>query len=138
MAGSYAETTTLDCPSCGQPFPAAVWLIVDIAERPDLADLLCQGTIHALTCPLCNHQTRLDAPLLIHDADRQRLLFAPPEQSSAEQECQLAARLTQRLAGTSPEPHPAGSRCRPYRPLCWALRWLRKKPPRSRGNWRLS
>ena len=36
MPHSYAETLTLACAACGRDFDADLWLIVDMAERPDL------------------------------------------------------------------------------------------------------
>ena len=36
MLHSYAETLTLTCAACGRDFEAKFWLIVDMAEQPDL------------------------------------------------------------------------------------------------------
>jgi len=107
MPRSYAETTTLHCPDCGQPFQAEIWLIVDAAERADLVERIHEGTLHTVTCPHCGHQAAVDAPLLVHDPEHQRLLFAPPQGSSQEQDRQMAGQLAGRLAETFLYPRPA-------------------------------
>jgi hypothetical protein len=40
MSLSYSENTNLTCPSCGARLGAEVWMLVDAAERPDLAHAL--------------------------------------------------------------------------------------------------
>jgi len=107
MPRSYAETTTLHCPDCGQPFEAEIWLTVDAAERADLVARIGQGTLHAVTCPHCGGRAAVDAPLLVHDPGHQRLLFAPPQGSSQEQDQQMAGQLAGRLAETFLYPRPA-------------------------------
>jgi CHAT domain-containing protein len=107
MARSYAETTTLHCPHCGQPFEAEIWLTVDTNERPDLVKRIQEGTLHAVTCPHCGHQAGVPAPLLVHDAEGQRLLFAPPQGTSQEQDRQMAGQLAGRLAQNFLYPRPA-------------------------------
>jgi hypothetical protein len=106
MARSYAETTTLNCPDCGQPFEAEIWLTVDTGERPDLVERIREGTIHAVACPHCGHQAGVDAPLLVHDAEHKRLLFAPPQGTTQEQDRQMASQLASRLVGTFLYPRP--------------------------------
>ena len=78
MSVSHAETANLPCRSCGAPFAAEVWVIVDPAERPDLLARLLAGALHNLTCPACGHTAALDAPLLIvRPAAEPVLLFSP-------------------------------------------------------------
>jgi tetratricopeptide (TPR) repeat protein len=103
---SYSESTTVTCPDCGQAFPIEVWFIVDSTERPDLVERIQRGTIHILTCPHCSHQIGFDAPLLVHDAERQRVIYAPPQGTSEEQAHQIAAQLVGQLAETFAEPLP--------------------------------
>jgi hypothetical protein len=98
MTTSHAESISLTCPHCGQPFSAEVWLIVDTAERSDLADRCREGTIHSLTCLHCGHQGQVDAPLLIYQPSARsapaegslRLLFVPPAQTNSEKDQELA------------------------------------------------
>lgn len=99
MTISHAQSTPLTCPQCAQSFSAEIWLIVDTAERPDLADRCRDGSIHTLTCSHCGHQGQVDAPLLVYQppagsepaGGSSRLLFVPPSQTS-EQEDQALAR----------------------------------------------
>jgi hypothetical protein len=51
MPLSFSQTDSLTCPECKSPFNAAVWLIVDAGERPDLAARCHDGSIHVVTCP---------------------------------------------------------------------------------------
>lgn len=107
MARSYAETTLLNCPNCRQPFGAEIWLTVDTAERPDLVERIREGTIHTLTCAHCGYRAAVDAPLLVHDAGHKRLLFAPSQGTTQEQDRQMAGQLASRLAENFLYPRPA-------------------------------
>lgn len=78
MAISYSEQVTLTCPSCGTDFGAAVWMLVDAAERPDLAQALLDGTLDVVACPHCGVQGPAGAPLLYHDGQQRRIYFAAP------------------------------------------------------------
>ena len=77
MALSASRQIAVECSTCGAPFSADVWLIVDSAERPDLWARCLEASIHVVTCPN-GHPMLLQAPLLIHDAARSRLWFCPP------------------------------------------------------------
>lgn len=94
MAHSLAQETDLTCPECGRSFTAQVWLVVDSAERPDLAARIREGTLHDLPCPHCGHQVAVDVPLLLYRPDRDPpLLFSPAQQTTAEQDREQAAGL---------------------------------------------
>ena len=82
MPKSFAQTTQAPCPACGQPVDLEIWLIVDTAERADLADRIRAGSIHAAPCPHCGNVGDVDAPLLIHDPDRRRVFFSPAQQTT--------------------------------------------------------
>ena len=66
MPNSFTTTAHLTCPECGQAFQAAVWLIVDSSERPDLLEEARAGTLHSLACPHCGQVNRVAAPLLLY------------------------------------------------------------------------
>lgn len=68
-AHSLADVARLTCPKCRKPFDATVWLIVDVAERPDLAAHAAQGTIHKVPCPHCRTVGQIGAPLLVYLPD---------------------------------------------------------------------
>jgi len=94
MAHSFAQQTDLTCPECGQPFTAQVWLIVDAAERPDLAARIRAGALHDLPCPHCGHRGTIDAPLLLLRPDQDPpLIFSPAGSTTAEQDQAQAAGL---------------------------------------------
>jgi hypothetical protein len=78
MTLSYSQPVDLACPACGQPFTADAWLIVDAQERPELAAAVSEGTIHDVRCPHCGQAGAIPAPLLYHDPQRRRVLFAVP------------------------------------------------------------
>ena len=59
---SFAESTQAPCPQCGQPVNLDIWLIVDTAERPDLAERVRDGTLHEAPCPHCGHAGQVDPP----------------------------------------------------------------------------
>jgi hypothetical protein len=92
---SYAETLRLLCPHCGRPIEAEIWLVVDLAERPDLAERIRAGTLHDVTCPHCQQFVgRADEPLLLYrPGANPPLLFSPAQKSSDEQDEQHATQL---------------------------------------------
>ena len=104
MPNSFAQSETLACPRCGQSLPVATWLIVDVDEQPDLAARARAGALHDVVCPTCGPLGRVDAPLLIYFPNRDPsigqppLIFSPSQQSSAEQDQQVAGSLLQMLA----------------------------------------
>ena len=101
MTHSFAQSVTLPCPACSQPVDVEVWLILDGQERPDLLELAREGILHQVTCPHCSQEFGLDAPLLVYWPDRPpHLLFLPPQQTSAEQDRELAAGLVSVLRGS--------------------------------------
>ena len=100
MARSFAQTGEAPCPACGQPVPFQIWLIVDTAERPDLAQRVRDGTLHAVACPHCDHYGTIDAPLLVHDPEHRRVLFAPSERTDQEEDRRTAGQLLGQLAAS--------------------------------------
>ena len=108
MPRSYAQTTQAPCPECGQPVDLEIFLIVDLAERPDLADRIRQGDIHAAPCPHCGNVGGVDAPLLIFNPlaqegdheGRPYLIFSPAQRTTADQDREHAAGLLELLRGS--------------------------------------
>ncbi len=91
---SHAESADLACRACGAPVPAEVWVIVDVAARPDLLARLRAGTLHELTCPACGHTATVNAPLLIlRPAAEPPLLFSPATGDQRERDEEQAASL---------------------------------------------
>ena len=62
------------------------------------------GDLHTVTCPTCGPQGAIDAPLLLYLPDHNPalgqppLIFSPAQQTSAEQDQQMAAGLLRELA----------------------------------------
>jgi tetratricopeptide (TPR) repeat protein len=110
MPTSFQQTQQLTCPRCGQSFQAAIWLIVDAAERPDLLEKIQAGTLHQMVCPHCQFQEEVDAPLLLYNPPLPlgapfggdqgpgvRALFSPAQRTTAEQDQEQARALLTRL-----------------------------------------
>ena len=98
MTLSFYQSLQLVCPQCSHPFPFDLWLIIDLAERPDLTERLRAGTLHTVSCPHCGHAGQVDAPLLLYrPGEEPPLLFSPAEQTTAEQDREHAAGLLGRL-----------------------------------------
>ena len=84
-AHSFAQTISLTCPQCSQPFDAQIWLIVDAAQRPDLLEMIEQETLHDLSCPHCSASARVDASLLVHRPGQDpALIFSPAQGTTPE------------------------------------------------------
>lgn len=104
MSYSYADQATLNCPHCGQPFTAEVWLIVDTNERPDLLQRLQDETLHLLVCPHCGQEATLDAALLILRLEGDPvLIFSPARRTDEAQNREQALSLVQMLRQTMGE-----------------------------------
>ncbi|MBE7533681.1 MAG: tetratricopeptide repeat protein [Ardenticatenaceae bacterium] len=87
MSNSLSQTASLTCPQCEQPFDAAIWLMVDASEHPDLLPRLRAGTLHDTPCPHCGHEGEVDAPVLLYrPGETPPLLFSPAQQTSQEQD----------------------------------------------------
>ncbi|HEY1014532.1 MAG TPA: CpXC domain-containing protein [Herpetosiphonaceae bacterium] len=97
MTRSLSQAAELPCPQCGQLIAAEVWIVVDVEERPDLAVLACDGRLHDVQCPNCGAQNSIEAPLLYHDSVVRRLIYAAPDQTSIDEDRQIATHLAQHL-----------------------------------------
>ncbi|HID51538.1 MAG TPA: hypothetical protein EYP41_05820, partial [Anaerolineae bacterium] len=98
MPHSRSQTAALTCPSCGQPFDALIWLIVDVSEQPELLDRLREGKLHDAPCPHCGHDGQIDAPLLLYRPGVDPpLLFSPAQGTTEEQDQEQAAGLINEL-----------------------------------------
>ncbi len=102
MARSFAQSVELTCVGCQTSFNEELWLIIDASERPDLVERIADETLHVAQCPNCGMEHPLDAPLLFHAAGDQLLIFASPEQSTPENDQQIAQQLGQQLIGSIP------------------------------------
>ena len=78
---SHSETARMDitCPHCGSDFSAYLWVIVDVAESPELVPSIRDDSIHYVTCSRCGQGLgQADSPLLIYRPGyRPPVLFSP-------------------------------------------------------------
>jgi CHAT domain-containing protein/tetratricopeptide (TPR) repeat protein len=94
---SYAERASLSCPVCGELFPADLWLIIDVAERPDLAEQGRSGRLRRVRCPN-GHTAAVDAILLLYFRDQSPpVLFVPTATASEAENAALARALLDML-----------------------------------------
>lgn len=74
------KRTTLQCPNCGQFFPATVETLIDAGRDPEAKMRLLSGRLNQQTCPNCRTPVTLASPLLYHDAAKELLItFVPME-----------------------------------------------------------
>lgn len=68
----------IQCPTCGTPFVAPVFSIVDLGVNPELRGALLGGQINVANCQKCGFSAPLSAPLMLHDPDHEFLgVFMP-------------------------------------------------------------
>ena len=85
MPHCLAQGVQRTCPQCGAQWSADLWLVVDCAERPDLAGRLRAGDLHRLACPQCGGVAEADAPLLVYRPAATVLGTAPAAPGGPEQ-----------------------------------------------------
>jgi hypothetical protein len=84
----------LRCRACGEVVEGEVWIIIDVAERPDLLARLRAGTLHEMTCPGCGHMATVNAPLLVYRPEMEpALLFSPARGGNLAQDEEQATAL---------------------------------------------
>ena len=125
MPHSFADQLMLSCPQCGADFTPDIWLIIDMAERPDLLALIRNGSVHRFACP-GGHVGEADAPLLLfRPGETPPLLFTPAAGTTAEQDRAMAddllGLLAERLGETWQAEWPASLLTLPRRLLVEAL-----------------
>ncbi len=75
---SLVDAIDTNCISCGAPFEAKIWLIIDAEERPDLVERARQGKLNINICPICGADNPFIAPLLLFQPRAiPHLLFFP-------------------------------------------------------------
>jgi hypothetical protein len=99
-------STTIKCPNCGTPQPAAIEQLIDVALDPGSKTRLLGGRLNFFQCPGCGFQGMLATPLVYHDPLKELLLtFIPPEAriTPVEQEKFIGSLLQQVLQSLPPE-----------------------------------
>ena len=86
MTHSLSVTASVICPECGTEYTSPVWLIIDVAEHPELLAQIGDGSLDIAECPSCSTLSEIPAPLLIFQSGLPTpLLFAPAFDSDAEE-----------------------------------------------------
>jgi len=72
--------TTISCPQCRQPIAADITRLFDVAENPQVKQILLSGAYNLVQCPNCGYRGQAPTPIVYHDPEKQLLLtFFPPE-----------------------------------------------------------
>lgn len=98
------EQITMTCPSCGSPFRAEVWRIVDVGQVPELKRRLLRGQLNVATCPQCSRRTAVATTLAYHDPEKELFLILSPTELglTGEDYEKTVGELTNRLLNSLP------------------------------------
>ena len=93
--------TIYTCP-CGTRFGTKIFLTINTAERPELAEHATGGNINIAACPSCQKQSEIPVRYIYHDPDNQRFVLVIPEIHRHE-ELTARAQLMKEIAETPTE-----------------------------------
>jgi len=101
---SQVVRTSLNCPRCGQTFPAIIEQIIDVGRDPQAKARFLSGRVNAISCPNCGHAMAIGTPLLYHDPAKELLLvYVPMELNINQQEREgVIGDLTRRVTESIP------------------------------------
>lgn len=103
MPISFSQPYELVCPNCDTPFSAEMWVLVDAAERPDLAARVADVSLHDTACPNCGQGGVAPAPLLYHDRAARAVIFGVPRGTAEDEWREIAQGLLWMLIGALPQ-----------------------------------
>jgi CHAT domain-containing protein/tetratricopeptide (TPR) repeat protein len=84
MSVSTSEYREGFCPDCGHEDITQTWLVIDLAERPELREELRDAGAYRHTCPRCQHVRWREMPLLVLNlADSAPIALACPDEMLA-------------------------------------------------------
>jgi hypothetical protein len=111
----------IQCPSCGTPFVAPVFSIVDLGANPELRQALLAGQINLAVCPKCGAGGPLSAPLMVHDPENEFLGVLVPSQAgvNAGQIQQIIGEMTKALMTKLPGESRRGYMLQPQQFFSW-------------------
>ncbi len=94
----------VQCPSCGNPYVAPVFRIIDLGADPELRTPLLSGQINIGVCQTCGAGGPLSAPLMVHDPEHDFLgVYTPMEGAGGDlQQQQVIGELTRALMAKIP------------------------------------
>lgn len=87
----------VSCPSCGTPYPAQLFSIVDVGQDPVLKSLMLQGQLNTAVCPRCGSGGAISTPMIYHDPEHSFLGVYVPEQTPVNEQQQVIGQLSKRL-----------------------------------------
>ena len=101
LSHSYRSDPLLVCEGCGESYRADIWLVVDVDERPDLVERICEGMIQTGVCPTCGERQVVDMGLLVFRPHAEPVfLFSPAEATTPEEDQDQARGLLNLLYQT--------------------------------------
>jgi len=111
----------VQCPSCSNPFTAAVFSIVDLGANPELREPLLGGQVNAAICQKCGAGGALSAPLMVHDPENEFLGVLVPSQARLQdmQVQQVIGEMSKALMGRLPNEKRRGYMLNPKQFFDW-------------------
>jgi len=101
LTHSYRSDPLLVCAGCGESYRADIWLVVDVDERPDLVERICEGMIQTGVCPACGVKQVVDMGLLVFQPHAEPVfLFSPALETTPEEDQDQARGLLNLLYQT--------------------------------------
>ena len=70
--------TQITCPTCGAPFQAELYQLIDAQKTPQLKEMLLAGALNVANCPACGNSSQIASPLLYHDSEHELLMAYVP------------------------------------------------------------
>lgn len=111
----------VQCPSCGTPFVAPVFSIVDLGANPELREPLLGGQVNAAICQKCGAGGALSAPLMVHDPENEFLGVLVPSQAQLQdmQVQRVIGEMSKALMGRLPNEQRRGYMLNPRQFFDW-------------------
>jgi hypothetical protein len=111
----------VQCPSCGTPFTAAVFSIIDLGANPELREPMLGGQINAAICQNCGTGGALSAPLMVHDPENEFLGVLVPQQAQMQdmQIQRVIGEMSKALMGRLPSEQRRGYMLNPKQFYDW-------------------
>jgi len=111
----------VQCPSCGTPFTAGVFSIIDLGANPELREPMLGGQINAAVCQKCGAGGALSAPLMVHDPENEFLGVLVPQQGQMQdmQIQQVIGEMSKALMGRLPSEQRRGYMLNPKQFYDW-------------------
>ena len=93
MDSSFKSVVKEKCDRCEKSFEAEVWRIINVIERPDLAEQIENDTIYEVTCPHCQFQQRADKFFISHNDKASKTAFHFPKTTSEKRRLQIIGKF---------------------------------------------